>query len=408
MTLRYRIARKIVAVIGAVAFAGAVMMETGDFNAYAANSSTLDKLKKQASSLSDQESELRGQLKTLEGRANSKLEEKEVLEQQISVLSAQIFNTEALIAEYDVQISDKQVELEQAQSEEDEYYQLYCARFRDMEEQGSISYWSILFSSASFSDLLDRIDFVSEIVSYDNQIFDQLQKARAAVAQAKTDLETQQAEQQTAKEALETQKASLAEDEASVDAAIAEINSQKEVYSAQLAEVQSKADALEDQIAAEQAAAEKSASKQTGSTDGSGSTSNSGSSSSGSGLIWPCSSSRITSYFGKRSSPTAGASTYHKGVDIGASTGTAIYAAAGGTVVTATYSSSAGNYITISHGNGLSTSYMHCSALYVSVGDTVSQGQTIAAVGSTGVSTGSHLHFAVIENGTYKNPLDYV
>lgn len=408
MTVRYRIVRKIIALIATVAFVGAVMMETGDFNVYASNSSALDKLKKQASSLSDQESELRSQLKTLEGQVNSKLEEKEVLEQQISVLSAQIFNTEALIAEYDVQISDKQIELEQAQSEEDEYYQLYCTRFRDMEEQGSISYWSILFSSASFSELLDRIDFVSEIVNYDNQIFDQLQKAREAVAQAKTGLETQQAEQQTAKEALETQKANLAEEESAVDAAIAEINSQKDVYSAQLAEVQSKADALEDQIAAEQAASEKSASKQTGGTEGSSSSSNSVSSSSSSGLIWPCGSSRITSYFGKRSSPTAGASTYHKGVDIGASTGTAIYAAASGTVVTATYSSSAGNYITISHGNGLSTSYMHCSALYVSAGDTVSQGQTIAAVGSTGVSTGSHLHFAVIVNGTYKNPLDYV
>ncbi len=405
MTVKYRAARKIIAIIGAVAFAGAVMMNTGDFNAYATNSSSLDKLKQQASSLSDQESELRSQLKTLEGQVDSKLEEKGILEQQISVLSAQIFNTEALIAEYDVQISEKQVELEQAQSEEDEYYQLYCTRVRDMEEQGSVSYWSILFSSASFSDLLDRIDFVSEIVNYDNQIYDQLQAAREAVDQAKTDLETQQAEQLTAKESLETQKASLAEEEAAVDDAIAEINSKKEVYSAQLAEVQSKAEALEDQIAEEQAAAEKAAAKQNSSSNSSAS---SGSSSSSGGLTWPCGSSRITSYFGNRSSPTAGASTYHKGIDIGASTGTAIYAAASGTVVTATYSSSAGNYITISHGNGLSTSYMHCSALYVSVGDTVSQGQTIAAVGSTGISTGSHLHFAVIENGTYKNPLDYV
>ncbi len=405
MTVKYRAARKIIAIIGAVAFAGAVMMNTGDFNAYATNSSSLDKLKQQASSLSDQESELRSQLKTLEGQVDSKLEEKGILEQQISVLSAQIFNTEALIAEYDVQISEKQVELEQAQSEEDEYYQLYCTRVRDMEEQGSVSYWSILFSSASFSDLLDRIDFVSEIVNYDNQIYDQLQAAREAVDQAKTDLETQQAEQLTAKETLETQKTSLAEEEAAVDDAIAEINSKKEVYSAQLAEVHSKAEALEDQIAEEQAAAEKAAAKQNSSSNSSAS---SGSSSSSGGLTWPCGSSRITSYFGNRSSPTAGASTYHKGIDIGASTGTAIYAAASGTVVTATYSSSAGNYITISHGNGLSTSYMHCSALYVSVGDTVSQGQTIAAVGSTGISTGSHLHFAVIENGTYKNPLDYV
>ena len=128
-----------------------------------------------------------------------------------------------------------------------------------------------------------------------------------------------------------------------------------------------------------------------------------------SGFLWPCpSSKRITSGFGKRAQPTAGASTNHKGIDIGASYGASIIAAAGGRVTTATYSSSAGNYIVISHGNGLSTVYMHCSALYVSAGQTVSAGQSIAAVGSTGYSTGNHLHFGVIKNGSYVNPLGYV
>ena len=125
-------------------------------------------------------------------------------------------------------------------------------------------------------------------------------------------------------------------------------------------------------------------------------------------MVWPCASTRVTSGFGKRNSPTAGASTYHKGIDIGASTGTAIYAAASGTVTEAGYSSSRGNYVVIYHSNGVSTAYMHCSALYVSSGDKVSQGQTIAAVGSTGISTGPHLHFSVIEDGTYVNPRNYV
>ena len=130
---------------------------------------------------------------------------------------------------------------------------------------------------------------------------------------------------------------------------------------------------------------------------------------SASGFMWPCPSShRITSYFGPRSQPTAGASTNHKGIDIGAASGSTIVASADGVVTTATYSSSAGNYIVISHGGGISTVYMHCSSLYVSVGTKVSQGQSIAAVGSTGYSTGPHLHFGVIKNGTYVNPLDYV
>ena len=400
--------------------------------AFAASTDKLDSLKSQASQLNEQGSSLKNQLSGLQNEANSKLEEKAVLEQQISVLSAQIVNTQALIEEYDVQIADKQVELENAQQKADEYYQLFLARFRDLEEQGSVSYWSILFDAASFSDLLDRISFIADVVHYDNQIVDQLQAARQAVADAKADLETNQAEQVQAKTDLESQQAELSTDEAAVDAAIAEINSKADVYQSQLDEIKSQADALDDQIAAaqkeyeaqvaaekaaaekaaaEKAAAEKAAQEAANKNNNSSSNSNSSSSSSGSGrisMVWPCASTRVTSGFGKRNSPTAGASTYHKGIDIGASTGTAIYAAASGTVTEAGYSSSRGNYVVIYHSNGVSTAYMHCSALYVSSGDKVSQGQTIAAVGSTGISTGSHLHFSVIEDGTYVNPRNSV
>ena len=399
--------------------------------AFAASTDKLDSLKSQASQLNEQGSSLKNQLSGLQNEANSKLEEKAVLEQQISVLSAQIVNTQALIEEYDVQIADKQVELENAQQKADEYYQLFLARFRDLEEQGSVSYWSILFDAASFSDLLDRISFIADVVHYDNQIVDQLQAARQAVADAKADLETNQAEQVQAKTDLESQQAELSTDEAAVDAAIAEINSKADVYQSQLDEIKSQADALDDQIAAaqkeyeaqvaaekaaaekaaaEKAAAEKAAQEAANKKNNSSSNNNSSSSSSGSGrisMVWPCASTRVTSEFGKRNSPTAGASTYHKGIDIGASTGTAIYAAASGTVTEAGYSSSRGNYVVIYHSNGVSTAYMHCSALYVSSGDKVSQGQTIAAVGSTGISTGSHLHFSVIEDGTYVNPRNY-
>lgn len=408
--------------------------------AFAASTDKLDSLKSQASQLNEQGSSLKNQLSGLQNEADSKLEEKAVLEQQISVLSAQIVNTQALIEEYDVQIADKQVELEDAQQKADEYYQLFLSRFRDLEEQGSVSYWSILFDAASFSDLLDRISFIADVVHYDNQIVDQLQAARQAVADAKADLETNQAEQVQAKADLESQQAELSADEAAVDAAIAEINSKADVYQSQLDEIKSQADALDEQIAAaqkeyeaqvaaekaaaEKAAAEKAAAEKAAAekaaqeaankknnSSNSSSNSNSSSSSSGSGrisMVWPCASTRVTSEFGKRNSPTAGASTYHKGIDIGASTGTAIYAAASGTVTEAGYSSSRGNYVVIYHSNGVSTAYMHCSALYVSSGDKVSQGQTIAAVGSTGISTGPHLHFSVIEDGTYVNPRNYV
>ena len=126
-------------------------------------------------------------------------------------------------------------------------------------------------------------------------------------------------------------------------------------------------------------------------------------------FIWPCPSSRrITSAFGDRESPTEGASSNHKGVDIGAASGSDILAAAEGEVVISTYSYSAGNYIMIDHGGGVSTVYMHCSQLLADVGDSVSQGQVIAKVGSTGYSTGPHLHFGIRSGGSYVDPLNYV
>mgnify|MGYP000899394812 CR=1 FL=1 len=118
--------------------------------------------------------------------------------------------------------------------------------------------------------------------------------------------------------------------------------------------------------------------------------------------------SRISSYFGYREQPLAGASTNHKGMDFAAPTGTPIYAAAGGTVVSAGYSGKAGNLIVINHGNGLSTYYMHCHKIYVRAGQKVSKGQNIAIVGTTGNSTGPHLHFQVMSGGVPVNPLKYL
>ncbi len=162
--------------------------------------------------------------------------------------------------------------------------------------------------------------------------------------------------------------------------------------------------------AAEEAARKAAAAGKTNNSTAKGNTGSTTTTSTGSSsLRWPCpASGRITSGFGNRKSPTAGASSNHKGIDISASTGSSIVAAAGGTVSIATYSYSAGNYVVVNHGNGLSTVYMHCSQLLVSAGDTVKAGQTIAKVGSTGYSTGSHLHFAVRKNGSYVNPSSYV
>ena len=127
------------------------------------------------------------------------------------------------------------------------------------------------------------------------------------------------------------------------------------------------------------------------------------------GFIWPLPSSHtITSGFGGRTAPTKGASSYHKGIDISASVGDKVIAAASGEVVISEYSYSAGNYIMINHGSGMFTIYMHLSKRLADVGDEVSQGQQIGKAGSTGYSTGPHLHFGVRKNGEYVNPTNYV
>ncbi len=336
---------------------------------------SLSELEEQADELAAEAKTLKGKLSQIKKERNAKLAEKQLLEEEIGTISSQIQLSEEMIAL-------KEEELTAAEEREAAHYELFCQRFRDMEESRTISYWTILFRSASFSDLLDRLIFVRKVAAYDNQIMEDLADARQEVAQAKTSLESSQAE-------LELQKAALEEEEAAIDAVLKELEAKVTEYQGDISELQADLDRLEEQIAEQNAPA-------LGGTTGSGS------------LIWPCASHRITSYFGNRNQPTAGASTNHKGIDIGASKGTSIYAADGGTVTISTYSKSAGHYIKIDHGNGMSTVYMHCNTRKVSVGDTVAKGQVIATVGSTGISTGPHLHFGVIVNGGYVDPLNYV
>ena len=229
---------------------------------------------------------------------------------------------------------------------------------------------------------------------------EKLKETQAQIEAQKEDLEQEKTEQEEMLDEVEAQKSAVnsaidakTQEIASYQSQIQTASGEQSEYEKQLAEQEKLLEQIENQIAAAAAAA-------ASADDGDGGAS---------GFLWPCPAShRITSSFGPRTAPVAGASTYHKGIDIGASSGSAIVASAGGRVTTATYSSSAGNYVVVSHGNGISTVYMHASALYVSVGDVVSQGDTIAAVGSTGYSTGPHLHFGVIVNGSYVNPLNYV
>ena len=276
-------------------------------------------------------------------------------------------------------------------------------RIKYMYENGNQEYLDIIFGAKSISDLLNRSEYVEKISEYDNKVFAHFKKAALTVQQKEKQCEQQtnelkelETKTREEKQAVSELKADKKTELDKIDKAMEKSQDQVSEYTKKALEAENQVEALlqkkQDEIDREMAA-------------GGG---NSGGSTTGFG--WPLKggAGRISSGFGGRKSPTAGASTYHKGVDLAAPSGTPILAAGSGKVVTATYSSSAGNYIMISHGNRLYTVYMHCSRLAVSAGKQVTKGQVIGYVGSTGISTGAHLHFGVTKNGSYVNPLNYI
>lgn len=322
------------------------------------------------------------------------------LDQQANEIAAQISELEEQIEKKSEEIAQKEEELRQAQAEADAQYELMKMRICYMYERGEDTFLTMLLESGSIAELLNRVDYIRQISDYDRRMLDKLKELRDQIADCKAVLEEEQEEQKRLLAELESQKTAVdravsakTQEIAAYQAQITSASSEQGEYEKQLSEQERLLEQVQQQIAA--AAAARAAAE-----DGDGGAS---------GFVWPCPSShRITSSFGNREAPIAGASTYHRGIDVGAASGSAIVAAASGRVTTAAYSSSAGNYVVISHGGGVCTVYMHASALYVSEGEKVTGGQRIAAVGSTGFSTGPHLHFGVIVNGSYVNPLNYV
>lgn len=392
--------------------------------AQAASRSAIESLQSQQASLTVQKAELQKKLDGIRSSQGQALNKKNLVEQQLNVLKQQIQVSENLLAQYARQITEKEAELEQAKAKEAEYQAEFEQRVRAMEERGNVSYWSVLFQASDFSDLLDRIDMIGEIMDADDQVLDQLAEARQAVVQAKADLEASRQGQQETLAQQQSQQAQLQAQQAEVDQLIQEIATQGDVYAKQIEKLEATQDDVAQQIAeaeaiyqkqlaaekaaaeqaakAAQAAAQKAAQQQKQQSSGSsasGSSSSSGSQSSqttasASGFLWPIASShRVTSPFGWRTHPITGRQHLHGGIDIAAPNGTPIMASKAGVVVISQYGSSYGNYVVISHPDGTRTLYAHMSQRNVSAGDTVRQGQTVGLVGSTGSSTGNHLHF---------------
>lgn len=309
-----------------------------------------------------------------------------------------------------------------AENEEKDQYETMKKRIKYMYENGGEGYIDVVFSAGSLGEFLNRSEYVEKISKFDSKLFDGFMKTKNDAIQSKAQMEHKLGEIESLKDdaraekdALKKLKSSKKQQVDQLDSAISSTDSKVKTFNEQVAKQEQKVENLllskQRQIAqqeAKQRASNKSTSNKGGNTQDAQPATDSYAASSGA-LRWPLKvKGRISSKFGGRTSPTEGASTYHRGLDIAVSAGTQIVAAAKGTVVTATYSTSAGNYIMIYHGNSLYTVYMHCSKLAVKVGDKVEQGSVIGYVGSTGVSTGSHLHFGVSVNGAYVDPLNYV
>ena len=360
----------------------------------------------------------------------------EKLDQKLNELAQEIDTLKEKISDANGNLEQIKTDLLEAEETAQNQYDTMKKRIKYMYENGSQDYVEILLSASSISDLLNRFEYINKINEYDDNLLAQYEATKELIAQKQVEQEEQIASLEFMQEQLSVEQdgveqlsAKKNEQLKKKNAAIASSEEQVSQYESQIEEQEALLEKLLEEERKRQEEEErkrreeeerkrqeelKKQEQQNNSNSSNGnsnnSTNNGGSNiSNNSGFRWPLNvSGVITSTFGYRDQPTAGASTYHKGIDIAAPTGTAVVASAGGTVTTASYQSAAGNYIMVYHGNSTYTVYMHLSAIYVSVGDTVSKGQTIGAVGSTGVSTGPHLHFGVNINGSYVNPLNYV
>ena len=387
-----RMCRVVAALLLAVCLVGAEMTPV-----LAVTQAEIDKLKNEANDLGNQKKELEAKLKELAGDKAKVLEQKKVLDQQIANTSAQIGNVEAQIADYASLITQTEEELADAEKREEAQYELFCQRVRAMEESGEVSYWSVLFGASSFTDMLTRLNDVNEVMEADQKVIDDLKVLQGEITEKKEQLENSKAEREAAKADLVSKKSELDKQRKQAISLVNEINDNelenKETLAALDAEedrILAEALRLSKKLAEEQAAAGKSQQSNPG------------------GYIWPVDSRYITSTVGGRTSPGGIGSTNHKGTDIGRVGYTSsIYAAKAGTVIVSQYSSSYGNYVVISHGSGNTTLYGHMSSRKVQAGQYVNQGDVIGITGSTGHSTGPHLHFEITENGMRINPLNH-
>lgn len=361
---------------------------------------------------SDKMSNLKKQKESVAANKNKYKEKKKAaqeyisgVDKQLTSISTQIYQNGKKLVKTKKDIKKTKVKLEKAKKSVDIQSDDMQKRIQFMYENGDTQILDMLLGSKSISDFLNKAEYITELSSYDRKMLNKLKETKNKLKQAKIDLDNEQYNLTELTKKQRNEQASLKK---------LESDKKKELssYDELIKNTEASEKKIASEIAAQQAAiqaAEKSeqqynqqASKQPNYKGSKGTK--------GGGWTWPCPSSHtITSEYGYRSDPFGkGSGGFHSGLDIGAPSGAPVVAASAGTVAWANFSSTAGNWIGISHGNGVVSVYMHMSALIAHTGQHVNKGQTIGLVGTTGSSTGNHLHFGVQLNGSYVNPHGYI
>lgn len=365
----------------------------------------LDKLKQEKAAIQAQIDSVRRQYNATANEIEELVAQKDAVDQEIALVHGQIDNVNSQIMVLGQMIADSQDELDAAQVYLDELNEKHRQRIRAMEEQGTISYWQVLFEANSFTDLLDRMNIVQEIAASDQKRLEEMRTAAQEVLQAQTRMSEEKNEMDADRTELEAMEAYLEEKRTESDSLLRSLAQKQTEYEAQIMASEAVQDSLMDDIAKMQKEYQNAKYKE----DLAKLALQGKNPPSDAKWITPVSNYVISSPFGKRNAPLAGASTNHKGLDMACSQGTPIYATRAGTVNIASYQKGgAGYYVSISHGDGFASIYMHMLRYVVSAGQSVTAGQLIGYVGSTGNSTGPHLHFGVSYAGTYVNPLAYI
>ena len=362
----------------------------------------ISKAEKEMKELKSSLSDVKGLVKKLENEKSNLKNYVEQLDATLEVVEAKIVDLEGQITEKEADIADTQKQLEEAQNVEANQYESMRKRIKTSYESNEYHVLEQILSARSFRDLLNRITYEEEVVQYEKQKLDEFIANKEYIAMCEKQLQVE-------KEYLDAVKVSVQNEQAAVEELIdvkrveiekyeSNISTQEKAikeYEADIAEQNEIIKQLEKAVEEEKERIK----KQNGLIQ----------TYDGGTFHFPLESyTRVSDDYGPRIHPTLHVKQFHNGVDFAAPKGTAIYAAYNGIVVAATYSSTMGNYVMIDHGDGLYTIYMHASKLYVKKDDVVKKGQKLAGVGSTGRSTGNHLHFSVRKNGEYVSPWDYI